>query len=71
MRQDAEPVANSRLFDDGVVRVYRGEACEVLNRLRAESVDCRVTSPPYWGLRHYVSRHACGTGRRCADTPGE
>jgi DNA modification methylase len=30
-----------------------GDALTVLRTLPAESVNCRVTSPPYWGLRDY------------------
>jgi len=37
--------------------IHRGEALKVLRTLPAESVQCCVTSPPYWGLRDY------GTGQ--------
>jgi DNA modification methylase len=37
--------------------LYLGDALEVLRELPAGSVDCCVTSPPYWGLRDY------GTGQ--------
>jgi DNA modification methylase len=33
--------------------LYVGDVREVLRELPAESVDCVVTSPPYWGLRDY------------------
>jgi site-specific DNA-methyltransferase (cytosine-N4-specific) len=33
--------------------VFHGDALAVLERLPAESVQCIVTSPPYWGLRDY------------------
>ncbi|MEO3797755.1 site-specific DNA-methyltransferase [Nonomuraea sp. B10E15] len=33
--------------------VYHGDARQVLSEMPAGSVDCIVTSPPYWGLRHY------------------
>jgi len=35
------------------VTIYQGDALSVLKTLPAESVDCVVTSPPYWGLRCY------------------
>jgi DNA modification methylase len=35
------------------VTLYQGDAREVLCGLPAGSVDCVVTSPPYWGLRDY------------------
>ena len=34
-------------------KLYCGSALEVLRALPSESVDCVVTSPPYWGLRDY------------------
>jgi len=33
--------------------LFEGEALQVLERLPSESVQCVVTSPPYWGLRDY------------------
>ena len=33
--------------------LYHGDVLQVLRDLPAESVDCCVTSPPYWGLRDY------------------
>ena len=33
--------------------IYHGDARNVLPTLDAESVQCVVTSPPYWGLRDY------------------
>ena len=33
--------------------IFEGDALNVLSRLRSESVQCIVTSPPYWGLRDY------------------
>lgn len=33
--------------------LYCGDALEVLKTLPEESVQCCVTSPPYWGLRDY------------------
>lgn len=35
------------------VRVHFGDARDVLRTLPARSVDCVVTSPPYWQLRDY------------------
>lgn len=34
-------------------RVYQGHVLEVLAQIPDESVQCVVTSPPYWGLRDY------------------
>jgi site-specific DNA-methyltransferase (adenine-specific) len=33
--------------------ILQGDALQVLSRLPSESVQCVVTSPPYWGLRDY------------------
>jgi DNA modification methylase len=40
-------------YDDGVVRMLIGDCRELLATLPTESVQCVVTSPPYWGLRDY------------------
>src|SRR5688572_24143345 len=34
-------------------RIIQGDVRESLRTLEAESVQCVVTSPPYWGLRDY------------------
>lgn len=39
--------------DDPDFRLYVGDALETLRTLPDGSVDCCVTSPPYWGLRDY------------------
>ncbi|RBQ12132.1 site-specific DNA-methyltransferase [Spongiactinospora rosea] len=40
-------------WNDGHAALYHGDAQKVLAEMPAASVDCIVTSPPYWGLRHY------------------
>ena len=40
-------------FSDGQVTLYHGHALAVLRELPSDSVQCVVTSPPYWGLRNY------------------
>src|SRR3954464_2649979 len=47
-----------------VIRILQGDCRTVLRELPAESVDCCVTSPPYWGLRDY------GTGSWDGGDPG-
>ena len=44
-------------FLNGKVTIMLGDVREQLRLLPADSFDCVVTSPPYWGLRDY------GTGR--------
>ena len=34
-------------------KIIHGNALRVLKKLPSESVDCIITSPPYWGLRDY------------------
>lgn len=34
-------------------KIMQGDSLAVLRTLPDESVDCCVTSPPYWGLRDY------------------
>ncbi len=38
---------------DMIGRITQGDAIEVLRTMDDESVQCCVTSPPYWGLRDY------------------
>ena len=35
------------------VRIITGDCRDLMRSMDAESVDCIVTSPPYWGLRDY------------------
>ena len=34
-------------------KIYHGDCLEILKQLPDESIDCCVTSPPYYGLRDY------------------
>jgi DNA modification methylase len=43
----------AQYYADDAVTLYLGDALAVLRELPAESVDCVVTSPPYYGLRDY------------------
>ena len=40
-------------YRDESLFVLQGDVIEMLSKLRAESVQTCVTSPPYWGLRDY------------------
>lgn len=40
-------------YNDPYIQIVYGDCREVLANLPAESVQCVVTSPPYWGLRKY------------------
>jgi len=39
-------------FEDNLVKIYNGDARN-MSKLLDNSVQCVVTSPPYWGLRKY------------------
>lgn len=41
------------VFGDGRAVIHQGDSLEVLRTLPSESVQCCITSPPYWGLRSY------------------
>lgn len=47
------PSALTPYVDDGDFRLYCGDVREVLRELPAESVDCALTSPPFYALRDY------------------
>ena len=36
-----------------MIDIHIGDCREVLKTLPSKSVNCCVTSPPYWGLRDY------------------
>ena len=35
------------------MKIIQGDSLEVLKTLPDESIDCAITSPPYWALRDY------------------
>jgi len=35
------------------LEIKQGDCLEVLKTLPSESINCCITSPPYWGLRDY------------------
>lgn len=51
----------------GSLRLLQGDVLERLADLEDESIQCAVTSPPYWGLRDYGSNGQLGL----EDTPEE
>ncbi|GAA1895366.1 DNA-methyltransferase [Streptantibioticus ferralitis] len=52
------------------VTLYTGDARDVLSQLPDRSVDCVVTSPPYWGLRDYGTGRWIGGNPSCAHSAG-
>jgi DNA modification methylase len=43
----------STYYQDDAITLHQGDSLEVARTLEAGSVDCIVTSPPYYGLRDY------------------
>jgi DNA modification methylase len=41
-------------YEDDSITLYHGDSLAVLRELPDQSVDCCVTSPPYFGLRSYL-----------------
>src|SRR5271165_3789609 len=66
-----------------MLKILTGDCMDVLPTLAADSVQCIVTSPPYWGLRDYgtatweggdaacehVEKMARGDSGRLSDDP--
>ena len=67
LAESANAHSVQRLVTRPFVRVERGDSRNILPTLDAGSVQCCVTSPPYWGLRDYG--HADQIGQEA--TPDE
>ena len=52
-------------YQEAFVTLYQGHALDVLRELAAESVDCVITSPPYWGLRSYKTEPVIWGDNHC------
>ena len=57
-------------YADETLRIYQGDSVEVLKGLEAGSVNCCVTSPPYWGLRDYGTAKWEGGDAGCDHSVG-
>ena len=40
-------------YEHAGITIYNGDALEILRQLPDATVNCCITSPPYWGLRDY------------------
>lgn len=45
--------------------LHQGEVLDILRTLQDESINCCVTSPPYWGLRDYGTAEWQGGDAEC------
>jgi DNA modification methylase len=50
--------------------LYCGDCLDIIKQLPDESIDCCITSPPYWGLRDYGTAEWIGGSAEC-DHRGE
>src|SRR5207247_10819319 len=62
-----EPETMASLIIPEEVEIIRGNALELLPRLVPQSVQCVVTSSPYWGMRLYENDRdvSWADGERC------
>jgi len=51
-------------------KIIQGDSLEVLKTLPDESIDCCITSPPYWGLRDYGTAKWEGGDPNCEHKVG-
>jgi site-specific DNA-methyltransferase (cytosine-N4-specific) len=54
-------------YEDATITLHHGDALDVLRTLPVGSVNCAVTSPPYYGLRDYGIPGQIGTEETPAD----
>lgn len=57
-------------YDHAGVTLYHGNALDVLLGIEDGSVNCCITSPPYWGLRDYGTAKWSGGDADCKHTQG-
>ncbi|WP_338596960.1 site-specific DNA-methyltransferase [Saccharopolyspora sp. SCSIO 74807] len=60
----------SLYYNDETTELYVGDTLEVMASMPSASVDCVVTSPPYWGLRDYGTGMWAGGNPHCQHTLG-
>ena len=48
------------------LEIKQGDCLEVLKTLPSESINCCITSPPYWGLRDYGTGEWMGGDSACS-----
>lgn len=53
------------VIGDGGFKLAQGDARELAKKLKEDSVDCIVTSPPYYGLRDYGTAQWSGGDDQC------
>ncbi len=65
-------MSNQRTGHKGIsMSIIQGDALKVLKTLEEKSIDCVITSPPYWGLRDYGTARWEGGDKKCKHIVGE
>ena len=54
---------NEKLISMLTNKVLCGDALSILKTIPSESIDCVVTSPPYWALRDHGVKGQIGLSR--------
>ena len=57
--------------DGCTVKVWQGDVFQVLKKLPSKSVQCTITSPPYWQLRDYQTGTWTGGQPECDHDAGK
>lgn len=63
-------VNQSKQFDPRLIEsfeLFTGDSADMLGRFAPLSVDCIVTSPPYWGQREYKANGSIGLEANASD----
>ena len=53
-------------YEEKGIAIYNGDSLKILKEIPDESVNCCITSPPYWGLRDYGTAKWEGGDEKCA-----
>ena len=59
------------VFERDGVRIFHGDCRDVLKQMPAASINCCVTSGPYWGLRDYGNKPSVWGGSECIHEWGQ
>lgn len=65
-----DPTDTSLYYREPGIELHVGDALDVMTALPTVSVNCVVTSPPYWGLRDYGTAVWIGGSSDCSHTLG-
>lgn len=57
-------------YEKSGITIFNGDCLDVLKKLPDESVQCCVTSPPFWGLRDYGTATWEGGNPECKHAVG-